>query len=115
MGASDDQVLTAQAKKNEGKREDRSNRRSKKFQKNNRPRRDYTNLRCFTCDKKCHFSRDCPKNKGSSKANKKKRHHPHTAEDDEPASKRTKEDSSSDEEYVLISALTGTITHGSND
>ena len=36
-------------------------------------------------------------------------------EDDEPSSKRTREESSSDEEYVLISALTGTITHESND
>ena len=115
MGASDDQALTTQAKKNEGKREDHFHRRPKKFQKNHRPRRDYTNSRCFTCDEKGHFSRDCPRNKGSSKANKKKRHHAHTAEGDEPASKRTREDSSSDEEYVLILALTGTITHGSND
>ena len=46
------------------------------------------------------------------------RHHAHTAEDDEPSIKRVKEeseDSSSDEEYVLISVLTGTVTHGSKD
>ena len=47
--------------------------------------------------------------------NKKKSHHAHTPEDDEPTSKRTREDSSSDEEYVLISYLTSTITHGNND
>jgi hypothetical protein len=35
------------------------------------------------------------------------------AEDDEPAQKRTK-DYDSSEEYVLISSLTGTITHGSD-
>ena len=62
---------------------------------------DYTNIRCYTCDEKCHFSRDCPRNKEYSKENKKKRHHAHTIEDDEPAKKRTREDSSSDEEYVL--------------
>ena len=43
----------------------------------------------------------------------KKRHHAHAAEDDEPSNKRIKQDS--DEEYVLIFALTGNITHGSND
>ena len=40
------------------------------------------------------------------------------AEDDEPSTKRFRQesdDSSSDEEYVLISALMGNITHGSND
>ena len=38
--------------------------------------------------------------------------------DDEPSTKRIRQesdDSSSDEEYVLISALTGTISHGIND
>ena len=53
--------------------------------------------------------------KGSSN---KKRHHAHTVEDDEPTMKKFREervDSSSDEEYVLILALTGTISHGSND
>ena len=101
MGESDYQSLTAQEKKNEIKRKDHSHRRPKKFQKNHRPRRDYTNLRCYTCDEKCHFSRDCPRNKGSSKENKNKRHHAQTIEDDEPTKKRTREDSSSDEEYVL--------------
>ena len=72
MGASDDQSLTAHAKKNEGKREDHSHKRTKKFQKNHRSRRDYTNLRCYTCNEKGHFLRDCPRNKGSSKANTKK-------------------------------------------
>ena len=101
MGSSDYQALATHAKKNEGKKENHSHKRPKKFQKNHRSRRDYTNLRCYTCDEKGHFSRDCTKNKGSSK--KKKRHHAHTAEDDEPTKKRTREDSSSDEECVLWS------------
>ena len=47
-----------------------------------------------------------------------RRHHAHAAEDDELSRKRSRyesEDSSSEEEYVLISALTGNITHGSDD
>ena len=45
-------------------------------------------------------------------------HHAHTAEGDDPPRKKVKqesEDSSSDEEYVLISVLMGTVTHGSKD
>ena len=59
------------------------------------------------------------KNKGSShkKEGNRRRHHAHVAEDDEPSTKRIRQesDSSSDEEYVLISTLMGTVSHGSND
>ena len=44
-------------------------------------------------------------------------HHPHAVEDDEPSKKRSiyeNEYSSSEDEYVLISPLTGNITHGSD-
>ena len=58
-------------------------------------------------------------NNGSKKKrNSKRRHHAHTSEDDDPPRKRVKqesEDSSSEDEYVLISALMGTVTHGSKD
>ena len=67
-----------------------------------------------------HFAKNCPKNKNGSKKkkNSKRRHHAHTAEDDDLPRKRVKQesgDSSSEDEYVLISALTRTVTHGSKD
>ena len=81
--------------------------------------RDLSKLRCFTCDERGHFSRDCPRNKSNSHKKKDKRkHHAHTVEHDDPPRKRVKqesEDSSSDEEYVLIFSLMGTVTHGRND
>ena len=77
--------------------------------------RDLSKLRCYTCDERGHFDRDCPRNKSSSlkKKENKSRHHAHAVEDDEPSKKRVRQES--DEEYVLISTLIGTITHGSND
>ena len=69
----------------------------------------------YTCDERWHFARDCSRNKDRSLKNKgnKKIHHSHAEEDDEPSKKRIIKDS--DEEYILISALTRNITHGSND
>ena len=83
-------------------------------------RRDISKLRCYTCDERGHFAKDCPNNKvhSQNKKGNKRRHHAHVAEDDEPSKKKTKyesEDSSNDDQYVLISALMGNITHGSID
>ena len=50
---------------------------------------------------------------GSNKKNSKRIHHAHTAEDDDPPRKIVKQES--EDEYVLISSLTGTVTHGSKD
>ena len=67
-----------------------------------RPRRDLSSVICYTCDEKGHYSRNCPRNKGSSnKKTNKKRHHAHITEEDEPEMKRTKKDYVSDEEYVM--------------
>ena len=114
---SEDQALTVQSKKPRS-----SHHRSKySHQRNNsRKPRDKSKFISYTCDERGHFARDCPKNKSRSHKEKgnERRHHAHVAEDDEPSTKRNKQDSddsSSDEEYVLISALMGMITHGSND
>ena len=90
-------------------------------QKNNtrKSNKDLSKFICYTCDERRHLARDCPRSKYRSQKRKgnKKRNHAHAIEDDEPSKKRIKQesdDSSSDEEYVLISSLTGNITHGSN-
>lgn len=59
-----------------------------------------------------HMARFCPHTKDQGKKSKFKKHHAHAAEDDEPVQKRQEEES--EREYTLISALTGTVTHGSD-
>jgi hypothetical protein len=76
--------------------------------------RDNSKIKCYYCQELGHFVRDFPlimeiKNKKGSK-----RHQAHTIEDDEPLQKVAKKYESSDENYVLISALTGIVTHGSD-
>jgi hypothetical protein len=61
-----------------------------------------------------HIARNCSLIQRPREKKGGKRHHVHTTEDDEPPKKVAKEYESSDEEYVLISSLTGTVTHGSD-
>ena len=107
----EDQALIVHTKKI---KRDHHHHRGKHSHQNN-PRKDLSSIRCFTCDEKGHISRFCPRNKGGShkKKGNKRRHHAHTVEDDEPSIKKIKQES--DKEYVLISTLTGIVTHGSND
>ena len=107
----EDQALTIHSKKT-----GRNHHHSKG--KTSHPKRYLYTIRCYTCDEKGQISIFFP-NKGNLNKNKenKRRHHAHAIEDYEPSTKRIRQESdfSSDEEYVLISALTGTVSHGSND
>ena len=108
---SEDQALTVHSKKNR-----RNNYHSKG--KTSHSRKDLSTIRCYTCDEKGHISKFFPNKRNLRKKGNKRRHHSHATEDDEPSSKRIRQesdDSSSEDEYVLISALTGTVSHGSND
>ena len=50
-----------------------------------------SNIRCYTCDEKGHYSKDRHRNKDSfNKKSNKKRHHANTNEDDEPPNKDLK-------------------------
>ena len=114
---SEDQDLTIHSKKS---RRNSHHSKGKHFHQKYNTRRDLSKLICYTCDEKVHFARDCPRSKNSShkKKGNKRIHHAHAAKDDEPSTKRIRQesdDSSSDKEYVLISSLTGNITHGRND
>jgi hypothetical protein len=102
----EDQALSYHTRKGNNKKE---NYLLKKF---NMGQRDKSKIRCYYCQELGHFIRDFPlimeiKNKKGSK-----RHQAHTTKDDKPPKKAAKQDESSDEDYVLISALTCTVTNG---
>ena len=115
----EDQALNVHSKKSRRENDHHQGKHSHQKDNSIRSSKDLSEIRFYTCDEEGHFTRDCPRNRGGyhKKKNNKRRHHAHTAEDVEPPRKRVKEseDSSSDEEYVLISTLTGTVTHGRND
>ena len=92
MGEDDDQALTTHAKKDKSERDNHPHKRPKRFQKNQRSKHDFSSLKCYICDEKGHFAKDCPRNKGSTRTNK-KRYHAHIVEEDELEKKRIREDS----------------------
>jgi hypothetical protein len=81
-------------------------RRFQKFQKGQRREKDFSSYQCYHCDKMGHIAKHCPARREEyNKRNK--RDHVHTIEDEEPPSKMIKEQV---EDYVLISALSGSIS-----
>ena len=60
-----------------------------------------------------HIARNCPLKKDQFKK-KNRKYHAHAAEENESDKERVREDEDSSEEYVLISTLIGSITHGSD-
>ena len=112
---SEDQALMVHSKSHSKSNKRRSHSSRGKHSHKDNTRKDLSRIICYTCDEGGHYARNYPKKQNKKKSNK-RRHHAHAAEDDEPSKKRTRyesEDSSSEDEYVLISALTGNITHGS--
>jgi hypothetical protein len=82
--------------------------RFQKFQKGQRRERDFSSYQCYHCDKMGHIVKNCPGRREEYKK-RNKRHHAHTVEDEEPPTKMIKEQI---ENYVLISALSGSVSPG---
>ena len=59
-------------------------------------------MQCFGCKELGHIKRDCPKEKGKQRESRAKI-------DDDPTNKKTKDEHSSDLDFLLLSALSGTV------
>jgi hypothetical protein len=81
-------------------------RRFQKFQKGQRRERDFSSYQCYHCDKMEHIVKHCPARREEYKR-KNKRHDAHAVEDEEPPTKMIKEQI---EDYVLISALSVSVS-----
>ena len=115
---SEDQALTVHSKSHSKSTKRISHSSRGKHSHKDITRKDLSRIICYTCDEAGHYAINCPKKQKLMKRSNKRRHHAHAAEDDEPSRKRSRyesEDSSREDEYVLIFALTGNITHGSDD
>ena len=93
----DDQALATHTKERSQSNFKKSNHKpsKKKFQK--KKKKDYPKYQCYNCHKIGHLAIECPSPK---KSNNNKRHHAHLVEDEDV------------EEYVLFSALSGSVTPG---
>ena len=113
MGNEEIQALAAHARKGKNKVEDRPPRKFQKSQKYQKKQRDYSSVRCYSCQKVGHIARNCPLIREQIKKGRNKRHHANAIENEEHVQKKERNDNS-DDEYVLISALIGTVTHGND-
>ena len=86
---------------------------SQEFKRNKNFKKYYSSYECYTCHKLGHISIYCPHN--TNKFNtKNKKFHAHAIEENDLDEERIRENENFDEEYVLVSALTGSISHGSD-
>ena len=86
------QALTVHSKKS---RRSSHHSKGKNFHQRVNTRKDLSRIRCYTCDEKGHYARECPGNKNIShkKKGNKRRHHAHAIEDDELSTKRIRHES----------------------
>jgi hypothetical protein len=94
----ENQALAAQVKKRK-EREEGSPRKSKKP----RRKRDVSKVQCFNCRNMGHYAAQCPH---KHEKEKKKKYHAHAVD--------VKEHKPKDKKFVFVSALTRTITQGSD-
>jgi hypothetical protein len=90
-------------------KESDSPKRFQKYHKGQRKGKDFSSYQCYHCDKMGHIAKNCLAIREEYKRRNKKRHHAHATEDDEPPKKLTKDEI---EEYVLFSALSGSVIAG---
>jgi hypothetical protein len=84
-------------------------RRFQKFQKGQRREKDFSSYQCYHCDKMGNIAKNCRARREEYKKRNNKRHHAHAVEDDELPMKMIKEKI---EDYVLFSALSGSVSPG---
>ena len=83
LGNEENQALTAHARKEKNKVEDRPPRKFQKYQK--KKQRDISTIRCFSCQKVGHIARHCSMVRDQIKKERNKRHHANAAEDEHEA------------------------------
>jgi hypothetical protein len=84
-------------------------RRFQKYHKGQRKEKYFSSYQCYQCDKMGHIAKNLPARREEYKKRNNKRHHAHAVENDEPPTKLTKEEI---EDYVLFSALSGSVIPG---
>ena len=110
LNENEDQALIAHAK---GKHKRKSYDHPQKTQGFKRPKKDFSNFECFTCHKMGHIAIDCPMK--AERVKKMRRFQDHAVEgNDQEVEEEAKKDEESSEEYVLISALTRSVSPGND-